>query len=256
LNDYESKLKDLEKQSDENANTLIDISNQFFSIQQKSYDLSNVYLSNVSTITDLSNDITRITPEIQNQAKLYALMQSDYNKKLQDVSAGTLDFQTASFYNYYDKIAADVWGQLSDNTQAINEGYSGLQATADDAINASLQDKRTLYNSILKQNNNMQSNIQKHTSDYNTQLQKNVYMDETIQEYDAWNQRFTVLYFVLLLVSIFILFRTTSFSLITKAMILILFIMYPWTIYPIEMALYTFFSYAYKYMIHQVYEKI
>ena len=116
----------------------------------------------------------------------------------------------------------------------------------------------SLYNNINRnledQNAKLKSQVQKVTEIHSTDYQKSNYQNTNIENHRFINSILTFIYYLIVLVIVYIIFKLDA-SKAFKALMLGVFILYPFVIYNIEILLYEMLLYMYAFLSNTVYVK-
>lgn len=111
-----------------------------------------------------------------------------------------------------------------------------------------MSDYNTVYKSVQRQNRVLETNIRDITEKFSTDDQKSIYTNQKLSVVkNIYVILFTIYYF-LVLISIYIIFfkLKTVTSIYSKIFILVLLVIMPFIIIPIEVQLYKLIKYSYN----------
>ena len=114
-----------------------------------------------------------------------------------------------------------------------------------------------LYNSVKWQNDIIQTQQSTYAKQYSSDQQKVKYLIHDINYYTYINFIMWVIYYVLSLAVIYFTFygKQRGYSMSTKIMIILVFLLYPMLIITVELWLYRLFSYLYSMLMGSAYKK-
>lgn len=253
--DYRSEVFKLTLQNQADANYIK-------SISQALIDVSNNILRQQSLIKDSSLNIQKL--DYLKQSTIQQL-QDIVNKnnvniiKYQIITASndliSNQLDTIKNENETNLAAAQKSMQTAQQMVVINEGFGGLRQRASDATDDSIQNKQTLYDSIMQQNKILKNTEQDHIATAYMEDKKKIHIQQSIEYYDSWNYLFIILYYILFFICVYIIYSNDSFTFYMKLLLGASFLLYPWVIHSIEMNIYSFGYYLFKLFMSQPYPK-
>ena len=155
--------------------------------------------------------------------------------------------QTLSAYN----VQTDEIGILN-NRINVSEFFStkeGLLNAESAAINLELTNiDRTTYTAIQEQTNQLTNEIEKYRNEYSTDEQKVNYEQQNIYLLLNANYVLKWIYIFLFFSLVYVLYYTTNYSIYLKFILILIFSIYPFVIYPLEKKSYNFFTYLWSFV--------
>lgn len=114
-----------------------------------------------------------------------------------------------------------------------------------------------LYNSVKWQNDLIQTQQSTYAKQYSSDQQKVKYLLGDIGYYTYINFILWIIYYILSLAVIYFTFygKQRGYSVTTKIMIILAFLLYPMLIMTVELWLYRLFSYLYSFLVGTAYQK-
>jgi uncharacterized protein YdcH (DUF465 family) len=192
------------------------------------YNNSIIRIQNINTKFD---DLNREKKNIEGQLKIkneqYNKLLNDYNVQLKD-KQGVMDYLT------------------------INEHFSTIEGLTPAEIDAVVKltgnlDKN-FYNSIVNQNNQLDTEIQQYKNNYSTDDQKVFYQSQQVDYLNIFNSYLFIIYYAFLIIFCYFLYYSNTMSKYMKIGILLLLILYPFSIMMIEKNIYNTIMYIFSFI--------
>ena len=207
-------------------------STDFSSLSAKYNNLNNNYNNLNNRINGLNNDYTNLKQKYEGKVKELNIKNAEYNKLSNEYNIQIKDKQGSMDYLRVNEHFTNIEGLTSQEGSAVVNLTSNLDYN--------------YYNSIVNQNEQLDTEIQNYKNNYSTDDQKVFYQSQQVNYLNVWNNYLFIIYYVFLIILCYFLYYSNSLLNYMKIGIVLLCVLYPYIIIPVETKTFNFFNYLFS----------
>ena len=223
--------------------------------QDKLTKCSTDFRSLTTTFNNLTTNYNNINNRLNNLNLQFFELTRKYDSKVSELNNKNTQ---------YDKLLNDYRKEIKDKQGAIDyltinehftnvEGLTSQESTA--VVNITTNLDYNFYDAVVNQNKKLDSEIQNYKNIYSSDEQKVNYQTQQVNYLNVWNNYLFIVYYTLLLILFYFLYYSNSLLIYMKVCIVVLSVLYPYIIMPVETNLFNLFSYLFSIITGNVYIK-
>jgi VIT1/CCC1 family predicted Fe2+/Mn2+ transporter len=129
-------------------------------------------------------------------------------------------------------------------SMTLTQKYSGIYIMSDEIVKYF-----SLFTTVSNENDTLIANIKNLNDYYSTDDQKVIYEEQQKQWFDAINLYLYFIFYALLIIfAVYFILKNTKYTILSKFIILICLLIFPFIIAPIEIVIYNFIIYIWSFL--------